>query len=168
MWVSDWNEYFTAFNHCHCQSDGASGCVTWVIKDAGTHAHARAHASLRGCVCVCVRQETGRTNESKLDLLIVKQWEKIETLGWILSLSGCNLTKAFFVKLGGRKGSSKLVTPVFRPGHTCCSLTVALSQSVSDHKTVKTQAAARPQHRSHIYFDGMIYYQYNFLLSRCK
>lgn len=40
MWASDWNEYFTAFNQSHCQSDGASGCVTWVIKDAVSHAHA--------------------------------------------------------------------------------------------------------------------------------
>lgn len=40
MWASDWHEYFTAFNQSHCQSDGASGCVTWVIKDAVSYAHA--------------------------------------------------------------------------------------------------------------------------------
>lgn len=40
MWASDWNEYFTAVNQNHCQSDGASGCVTWVIKDAVSHTHA--------------------------------------------------------------------------------------------------------------------------------
>lgn len=66
MWVSDWNEYFTAFNQCHCQSDGASGCVTWVIKDAVSHTHTCKSQRL------CLQYETEVlqrfTNESKLDL----------------------------------------------------------------------------------------------------
>lgn len=76
MWVSDSNEYFTAFNHCHFQSDGASGCVTWVIKDAVSHSHTCESRRL------CLQYETevlrGLTNESKLDLECFKDMGPIK------------------------------------------------------------------------------------------
>lgn len=87
MWVSDWNEYFTAFNHCHCQSDGASGCVTWVIKDAVSHTHTCKSQRL------CLQYETEvlqrLANESELHLECFEAMEPIEKERLLILLHCC-------------------------------------------------------------------------------